>query len=103
MDEFRSPNLKAYFDVGNVALYAYPRAWHRTLGKSIVKLHIKDFQFKQNQTQWTALREGTINWKEIYNALNEIGRRGAATVELPAGDLQYLTVSRPVEIIFTGV
>ena len=103
VDDFQSPYLKAYFDVGNVVLYGYPQDWIRTLGKRIVKLHLKDFQFKQGQTQWTALREGDINWKEIYNALNEIGYRGTATVELPGGDLPYLTeVSRRVDLIFTG-
>ena len=103
VDDFQSPYLKAYFDVGNVVLYGYPQDWIRTLGKRIVKLHLKDFQFKQGQTQWTALREGDINWKEIYNALNEVGYRGSATVELPGGDLSYLTeVSRRVELIFTA-
>ena len=103
VDDFQSPYLKAYFDVGNVVLYGYPQDWIRTLGKRIVKLHLKDFQFKQGQTQWTALREGDINWKEIYNALNEVGYRGTATVELPGGDLPYLTeVSRRVDLIFTG-
>jgi len=103
VDDFQSPYLRAYFDVGNVVLYGYPQDWIRTLGKRIVKLHLKDFQFKQGQTQWTALREGDINWKEIYNALNEVGYRGSATVELPGGDLPYLTeVSRRVELIFTA-
>ena len=103
VDDFQSPYLKAYFDVGNVVLYGYPQDWIRTLGKRIVKLHLKDFQFKQGQTQWTALREGDINWKEIYNALNEVGYRGTATVELPGGDLPYLTeVSRRVDLILTG-
>ena len=103
VDDFQSPYLKAYFDVGNVVLYGYPQDWIRTLGKRIVKLHLKDFQFKQGLTQWTALREGDINWKEIYNALNEVGYRGTATVELPGGDLPYLTeVSRRVDLIFTG-
>lgn len=103
VDDFQSPYLKAYFDVGNVVLFGYPQDWIRTLGKRIVKVHLKDFQFKQGQTQWTALREGDINWKEIYNALNEVGYRGNATVELPGGDLPYLTeVSRRVDLILTG-
>ncbi|MEO8126003.1 MAG: sugar phosphate isomerase/epimerase family protein [Bryobacteraceae bacterium] len=103
VDDFQSPYLKAYFDVGNVVLYGYPQDWIRTLGKRIVKVHLKDFQFKQGQTQWTALREGDINWKEIYSALNEVGYHGTATVELPGGDLPYLTeVSRRVDLIFTG-
>ena len=37
--------MRAYFDVGNVVLYGYPQDWIRTLGKRIVKLHIKDFSF----------------------------------------------------------
>src|SRR6266404_2620997 len=103
VDSFQSPWVRAYFDVGNVVISGYPQDWIRTLGKRIVKLHLKDFQFKENQTQWMPLREGAINWKEIYNALTEIGYRGSATVELPGGDLPYLTeVSRRVDLIFTG-
>jgi L-ribulose-5-phosphate 3-epimerase len=102
-DDFQSPYLKAYFDVGNVVFYGYPQDWIRTLGKRIVKLHLKDFQFKDNRTQWMPLREGAIDWKEVYNALTEIGYRGSATVELPGGDLSYLKeVSKRVDLIFTG-
>jgi len=46
IDEYNSPHIRAYFDVGNVVLYGYPQDWIRTLGKRIVKLHIKDFSFK---------------------------------------------------------
>jgi L-ribulose-5-phosphate 3-epimerase len=103
VDDFQSPYLKAYFDVGNVVLYGYPQDWIRTLGNRIAKLHLKDFQFKQGHAEWVPLREGDINWKEIYGALNEIGYRGSATVELPGGDLPYLTeVSRRVDLIFNG-
>jgi hexulose-6-phosphate isomerase len=103
VDDFQSPYLKAYFDVGNVVFYGYPQDWIRTLGKRIAKLHLKDFQYKEGQTQWMPLREGAINWKEIYAALNEIGYKGTATVELPGGDLPYLKeVSRRVDLIFTG-
>src|SRR5213080_5559215 len=42
--EFNSPWIRAWFDTGNVLLYGYPQDWIRTLGKSIVKLHIKDFK-----------------------------------------------------------
>lgn len=109
VDDFKSPYLKAYFDVGNVVLYGYPQDWIRTLGSRIAKLHLKDFQFKQDPAikkrvpDWVPLRDGEINWKEVYNALNEIGYHGSATVELPGGDKQYLTeVSRRVDLILTG-
>ena len=49
VDEFDSPWLKAYFDVGNVVLYAFPQDWIRTLGPRIVKVHLKDFNFDRPQ------------------------------------------------------
>src|SRR5437867_4507007 len=33
IDEFQSPWIKAWFDVGNVLLYGYPQDWIHTLGK----------------------------------------------------------------------
>jgi hexulose-6-phosphate isomerase len=109
VDEFKSPWVKAYFDVGNVLIWGYPQDWIRTLGKRIVKLHFKDFQFKQDpQTrkraaEFVALREGEIDWPEVHKALAEIGFRGTATVELPGGDAAYLKeVSRRVDLILQG-
>lgn len=110
VDEFNSPWVKAYFDVGNVLIWGYPQDWIRTLGKRIVKLHIKDFHFKQDpQTrkrvaEFVALREGEIDWREVHKALAEIGYRGAATVELPGGDAGYLKeVSQRLDQILQGV
>jgi hexulose-6-phosphate isomerase len=103
VDEFKSPWVKAYFDVGNVVLYGYPQDWIRTLGKRIVKLHLKDFKFEKRVAQFVPLREGEVDWKEIYKALGEIGFKGSATVELPGGDEAYLQeVSRRVDLILTG-
>jgi hexulose-6-phosphate isomerase len=103
VDSFRSPWVKAYFDVGNVVFYGYPQDWIRTLGKRIVKLHFKDFRFRKNQTEFVNLREGDIDWKEIYKALTEIGYRGSATVELRGGDRDYLAdVSKRVDQILAG-
>src|SRR5664279_4314169 len=33
IEEFKSPWIKAWFDVGNVVLYGYPQDWIRTLNK----------------------------------------------------------------------
>ena len=41
VDDFNSPWVKAYFDVGNVVLFAYPQDWIRTLKERIIKLHFK--------------------------------------------------------------
>jgi hexulose-6-phosphate isomerase len=90
VDEFRSPWIRAYFDIGNVAIQAYPQDWIRTLGKRIVKLHVKDFSFKKRLAEFTPLLEGEIDWKAVHAALVEIGYQGTATVELAGGDATYL-------------
>jgi hexulose-6-phosphate isomerase len=109
VDEFQSPWVKAYFDVGNVVLYGYPQDWIRTLGKRIVKLHFKDFKFASDPTikkrvaDFVNLRDGEIDWKEIHAALAEIGYKGTATVELAGGDAAYLKeVSRRFDLILEG-
>ncbi|HEY7056866.1 MAG TPA: sugar phosphate isomerase/epimerase family protein, partial [Vicinamibacterales bacterium] len=53
VDEFDSPQLRAYFDVGNVVLYAFPQDWIRTLGSRIVKIHLKDFNFDRQNGRFT--------------------------------------------------
>lgn len=89
VDEFESPWLKAYFDVGNVIIYGYAQDWIRTLGNRIVKIHLKDF--KRKGYQWTNLLEGDVNWKQVRLALEEIGYDGFITPELRGGDEEYLT------------
>jgi L-ribulose-5-phosphate 3-epimerase len=89
VDEFDSPWLKAYFDVGNVILFGYSQDWIRTLGKRIVKIHLKDF--KRKGYQWTNLLEGDVNFKQVRLALQEVGYDGFLTPELSGGDKAYLT------------
>jgi L-ribulose-5-phosphate 3-epimerase len=86
-----------------VVLFGYPQDWIRTLGNRIVKLHLKDFRFRDEKADWTALREGDINWPAIYDALKEIGFSGTATCELKGGDEAYLKdVSHRVDLILSG-
>lgn len=92
VDEFDSPWLKAYFDVGNVVIHAFPQDWIRTLGPRIVKVHLKDFNFDRanGRFTWKAIGEGDIDWMEVRRALNDIGYRGYVTTEVSAGDAAYL-------------
>ena len=92
VDEFESPFVRAYFDVGNVVLFAYPQDWIRTLGPRIVKLHLKDFNFDRanGRFAWKAIGEGDIDWPEVRKALAEIGYNGYATTEVEGGDAAYL-------------
>ena len=88
--EFNSPWIKAWFDTGNVLLYGYPQDWIRTLGKNIVKLHIKDFKREKDGYKWANLGDGDTDWPEVHKALAEIDYAGSAIVELDGGDEAYL-------------
>src|SRR5258708_30791068 len=103
VDEFASPWIRAYFDIGNVAIQGYPQDWIRTLGKRIVKLHFKDFAFKKRLAEFTPLLEGEIDWRAVHGALADIGFQGTGTVELSGGDLAYLKeVNARFEKILAG-
>ena len=98
IDEFQSPWVKAWFDVGNVVLYGYPQDWIRVLGPRIVKVHLKDFKRSKDGYAWVNLGEGDIDWPAVREAFAAIHYTGSATVELPAGDEAYLRdISRRVD------
>ena len=110
VDEFDSPWVRAYFDVGNIMSYAYPQDWIRTLGKRIVKVHIKDWAnrldptIKKRVPEYVPLLEGEVDWKAVRQAFADIDYRGTATVELASGDAEYIKeVSRRFDRILDGV
>jgi len=90
LDEFKSPWVKAWFDVGNVLLYGYPQDWIRTLGKQIVKVHIKDFKRGDGTYAFVNLGDGDADWPAVRQAFADIGYNGSAIVELDGGDEAYL-------------
>jgi hexulose-6-phosphate isomerase len=90
VDEFKSPWVKAWFDVGNVVLYGYPQDWIRTLGPRIVDMHVKDFKRSDDGYQWVNLGDGDVNWPEVRKALAEIHYSGTVITELDGGDESYL-------------
>lgn len=96
LDEFDSPMIQAYFDVGNIVHYGVPQHWIRKVGKRIVKVHLKDYRYRSRE--FVNLGEGDVDWPEVSRAFQEIGYQGAATVELKGGDRAYLAdVSRRVD------
>ena len=108
VDAFKSPWVKAYFDVGNVVISGYPQDWIRTLNKRIVKVHLKDFKMGKGWSPVTAqfvnLGEGDVDWAEVRAALGEIGYAGTVTAELDDGDLAYLTdVSKRIDRLVFGM
>ena len=102
VDEFKSPWIRAYFDIGNVVIFGYPEDWIRTLGKRLIKLHVKDF--KRDGFQWSKLPyEGDVNWPEVRKALQETGYEGWMTEEFGGGDDAFLReLSRRMSLFAEG-
>jgi len=103
IEEFQSPWIRAWFDVGNVLLYGYPQDWIHTLGKSIVKVHVKDFKRKEDGYAWVNLGDGDVDWAAVRQAFADIGYSGSVITELEHGDEAYLRdVSRRVDRLVLG-
>jgi len=89
VDEFDSPWVKAYFDVGNVVIFGYPEDWIRTLGNRIQRVHWKEF--KRDGYEFSKqMYEGDVDWREVRRAFAEIGYEGWVTEEFPGGDEAWL-------------
>ncbi|HEV3166696.1 MAG TPA: TIM barrel protein [Isosphaeraceae bacterium] len=88
IDEFQSPWVGAYFDVGNVVEYGYPEEWIRELGKRILKVHIKEYG-KPKRFSYE-LGEGEIDWQAVRTALADVGYNGWITAEVPKGNLEAM-------------
>ena len=108
VDEFQSPWIKSYFDVGNIVFYGYPQDWIRTLGKRIAKVHLKDFKITGSGFgdgfRFVNLGEGDIDWAAVRKAFADVGYTGYATTELEGGDEAYLRdVSKRVDRLVLGM
>ena len=101
IDEFGTPAVGAYFDVGNVVEYGFPAEWIRELGKRILKIHIKEYA-KANRFNYP-LGEGEIDWPAVRQALVDVGYEGWITAEVGAKDLATMkdVVARMDKILGT--
>jgi hexulose-6-phosphate isomerase len=88
IDEFDSPWVGAYFDVGNVVEYGFPQEWIRELGKRILKVHVKEYA-KAKRFEY-ALGEGEIDWPAVRQALLNVGYEGWITAEVPLKGLSEM-------------
>jgi len=112
VDEFESPVVGWYFDIGNVMNFGFPEQWIRILGKRIARIHVKEFDRKKadKEGKWagfaTQLTEGSNNWAAIMKAFDEVGytKEGNwATIEMGGGDLARMkTLSTQLDKILAS-
>lgn len=82
IDSFDTPAVKSHFDVGNVLKTGWPQHWIQTLGKRIVKVHVKEYSRTLRDTRGPLagfevdLLEGDNDWPTVMSAFDEIGYEG---------------------------
>ena len=98
-----SPWVQFYFDIGNHVKYAPPEQWVRTLGKMIVKCHVKDFKLKPDGKGggFCNIRDGSVNWPLVRKELDTVGYNGWMTIE-GSGKLSMQEKSKRLDLIIAG-
>lgn len=96
IDEFQSPFVKAYCDVGNVMRWGVPQQWIEVLGSRIGKIHVKEYSLKIAMNEGMAkgfnvpMGQGDIDWNRVGEELRKISFHDWATAEVRGGDRQRL-------------
>ncbi|MCK4565522.1 MAG: sugar phosphate isomerase/epimerase [Verrucomicrobia bacterium] len=95
--------IQAYFDIGNHVKYAPSEEWILTLGDLIAKCHVKDFQLNPNGQggKFVNIREGSVNWPAVMQALDKIKYKGWMTIE-GSGKLPVAEQGKRLDRIIAG-
>lgn len=83
IDEFESPWIGAYLDIGNMRKFGWPEHWIEILGPRILKVDIKGYSLKKRFN--VGILEGDIEWKDAVAALGHVGYDGWITAEVRGG------------------
>jgi L-ribulose-5-phosphate 3-epimerase len=107
VDELGSPMAVVHFDVGNAVPGGEPERWIDELGDRIHKVDLKSFSRALADREGLArgfevdLLEGDCDWAPVVEALNRIGYRGWASVELPgSGRARLESAAEAIERVF---
>lgn len=104
VESFKSPWVKAYFDIGNHVKYLAPEEWILELGGLLAKCHVKDFLLDPEDSngggKFVNIREGSVRWPVVRAALDRAGYAGWMTIE--GGELSHEEHSRRLDLIIAG-
>lgn len=82
VDQFKSPQVKWHFDVGNIVNTGFPEQWIPVLGSRIAKIHVKEFSRKLRDEKGpragfaVELMTGDSDWPAVMAALDKVGYTG---------------------------
>ena len=75
VDQFKSPYVKFYFDIGNImSSYSWPEHWINILGDRIARIHIKEFSRQvddQGRRVRALLADGDVKWPKVMEAVRK--------------------------------
>ncbi|OGV56558.1 MAG: hypothetical protein A2X49_06695 [Lentisphaerae bacterium GWF2_52_8] len=86
LEQFNSPMLGIYFDVGNCCLYVRPEDYIEMLGQRIKAVHIKNWQGEDAGGNLHGfgddISRGEVDFKAVFDALKRISYSGPLTAEM---------------------
>jgi L-ribulose-5-phosphate 3-epimerase len=107
IDQFDSPMIGWYFDVGNIVRYGWPTHWIKALGERILKIDVKEYSRKKQREEGTwegfkvKLGDGDSDWAGVNRELRAVGYQGWGSAEVPGGDRKRLQeISERMDKIF---
>ncbi|HRY51837.1 MAG TPA: sugar phosphate isomerase/epimerase family protein [Candidatus Paceibacterota bacterium] len=105
VQSFQSPWIQAYFDIANNLRFAPPERCILTLNALIAKIHVKDYRLDpadpNGRGAGVNLREGSVRWPVLRQALEAINYNGWMTIESNES-LSYEERSRRLDLILAG-
>ena len=83
IDQFNTPHVGSYFDVGNVLATGYPEHWISILGERIKRVHFKDYRKAVGTVDgFCDLLSGDVNWPAVMASLKDISYNGWIAAEM---------------------
>lgn len=86
VDQFDSPRVGVYFDVGNCLINGFPEHWIDILGHRIKAVHFKNFSRQDCGGVLHGFGDdimaGDVNWSAVTAALDKVKYEGPVTAEM---------------------
>lgn len=101
LDAINSEWVGFHFDIGNAGRVGPAEKWIKTIGKRILRVHIKDYSAKppadpaaKSGRDRPKLLDGDTNWPAVMAALDSVGYRSWAITEQPGNQAADVASAR---------